>query len=108
MGMTAKTSDLVDFALRTTDKAWIKRHNGRADDAGRVIVQVPASQIDAVKFAGNDMLRHRFADCPKDSAREVMCPAKYVPDTAARFTFERETGIPPQVAEFMKRAGKRR
>lgn len=56
------------------------------------------------------MLRHRFADCPRDAANpSILCPAKWVPASAARFTFERETGIPPQVAEFMRQhAGKRR
>jgi hypothetical protein len=107
---TRPSTGLVDFALHTSDARWIRRHNGRADEAGRVIVQVPAIQIDAVKIAGNDMLRHRFADCPRDAANpSILCPAKWVPASADLFTFERETGIPPQVAEFMRQhAGKRR
>lgn len=108
--MTAKASTgLVDFALHTSDARWIKKHNGRADEAGRVIVQVPASHIDAIKIAGNDILRHRFADCPRDAANpSILCPAQWVPASAALFTFERETGIPPRVAEFMRQAGNRR
>lgn len=97
-------------AAAFSQSGWIQRHNGRADEAGRVIVQVPASQIDAVKIADNDMLRHRFADCPRDAANPlILCHAKWVPASAARFTFERETSIPSQVAEFMRRhAVKRR
>jgi len=100
-------TETVDFALRTSDAAWIKRHNGTTDDKGRVHVQVPASQVEGVKL-GVDMLRHRFADAPRDSDRVVLCPAKYVPDTAARYTFQAETGIPPQVAEWMRQQQARR
>lgn len=80
--MTAKTAadaDLRQFALRTTDAAWIKRHNGRAGDAGRVFVMLPAAKVEQIKFAGKDWLRHKFADCPKDFPNAlVMCPAKWV------------------------------
>jgi hypothetical protein len=94
---------MVKFALRTTDAAWIKRHGGQADDAGRVTVMVPADEIAAVKFAGKDWLRHQFADRPKDIANAlVMCPAGWVPDTAAQFTFQRED----MRAEFIKRYAK--
>lgn len=105
--MTAKTAaagDIVEFALRTSDAAWIKRHDGRPGENGCIIVQVPASEITAVKFAGGDWLRHRFADRPSDIPHAlVMCPAKWVPDTAAGFTFQRED----MRAEFIKRAAKR-
>jgi hypothetical protein len=101
---TAPAADLREFALRTTDAAWIARNNGVTDENGRVTVQVPASQIAAVKFAGNDWLRHKFADCPRDIPNAlVMCPAKWVPGTADRFTFQRED----MRAEFIKRAAKR-
>jgi hypothetical protein len=106
--MTDSTSsDLVDFALRTGDIAWIKRHNGRTDDAGRVIVGVPAGEIDAIELGGTGMLRHVFADCPSDAPNgAILCPAAYVPATAARYTFKRE-GIPSAVLEFMRRPGRR-
>lgn len=72
-------ANLRQFALRTTDAAWIKRHNGRAGDAGRVFVMLPAAQVEEVKFAGKDWLRHKFADCPKGFPNAlVMCPAQWV------------------------------
>jgi hypothetical protein len=95
---------MVRFALITRDEAWIKRHDGQADANGRVTVMIPAGQIAAVKFAGKDWLRHNFADRPKDIPNAlVMCPAGWVPDTAAQFTFQRED----MRAEFIKRAAKR-
>jgi hypothetical protein len=104
--MTAKTApaaDLVQFALRTGDAAWIKRHDGHTGTDGRVFVQVPASEIAAVKFAGKDWLRHEFADRPKDFPNAlVMCPAQWVPGTAAGFAFQRED----MRAEFIKRYAK--
>ncbi len=108
MSKSTVASDLVDFALRTIDQGWIKRNNGRPDGQGRIIVQVPAAEVEGVKIGNGDMLRYRFTDYPRDSTRVVLCPARYVPATAERFTFERETGVPPQVAEFMRqRAAKR-
>jgi len=94
----------VQFKLITRDAAWIKRHNGQIDDQGRVTVMIPASQIAAVKFAGKDWLKHHFADRPRDIPNAlVMCPAKWVPDTAAKFTFQRED----MRADFIKRYAKR-
>jgi hypothetical protein len=81
----------VQFKLITRDAAWIKRHKGQADDQGRVTVMLPASEIAAVKFAGKNWLKHHFADCPRDIPNAlVMCPAQWVPDNAAKFTFQRE------------------
>ena len=69
----------VPFKLRTQDAAWIKRHKGQIDDAGRVTVMLPANQVEQVKFAGKDWLRHNFADCPKGFPNSlVMCPVKWV------------------------------
>lgn len=78
--MTATTAPaLADFALRTHDAAWIRRHNGRDDGDGRITVRVPASEIEAVTVCGRPMLRHRFADCPKDfPSPVVLCPAQWV------------------------------
>lgn len=76
---TAPAADLREFALRTTDAAWIKRHNGRDDGDGRIFVMVPAAKVEEIKFAGKPWLRHKFADCPRDFPNAlVMCPAKWV------------------------------
>ena len=76
---TKITAELTPFALRTTDAAWIRRNHGTVDDTGRVTVLVPADQVEALTFAGAEMLRHRFADCPRDMANaHVMCPAAWV------------------------------
>jgi hypothetical protein len=76
---TAPAKNLVRFALRTTDAAWIERHNGSADEDGRVFVTLPAAEVEEVRFAGKDWLRHKFADCPRDFPNAlVMCPAKWV------------------------------
>jgi len=101
MTKTTTTTDLVDFAVRTTDRAWIARNHGRDAGNGLTVVQVPAAEVEAVAI-GKGMLRHRFADKPKDSERVILCRAAYVPQTAARYEFTRETGIPAQVAEFMR------
>ena len=91
---------MVKFALITRDAAWIKRHNGRADADGRVFVTLPADEVEKITFAGKDWLRHKFADRPKDIPNAlVMCPAGWVPDTAATLTFQRED----MRAEFIKR-----
>ena len=72
-------ADQTQFALRTKDAAWIKRHNGRTDEAGRVHVTLPAARVERITFAGKPWLRHKFADCPKDFPNAlVMCPAQWV------------------------------
>lgn len=76
---TKITAKLTPFTLRTSDSTWIKRNKGTVDSDGRVTVLVPADQVEALKFAGADMLRHQFADCPRDMANaHVMCPAVWV------------------------------
>jgi hypothetical protein len=102
---TTDTTDTVEFALRTTDAAWVKRNNGRTDDDGRTVISVPLSYIKAVKFAGKNWLRLTFADCPRDIPNAtVMCPADYVPDTAARLTFETEDMRGDFLRRFAKNA----
>lgn len=72
-------ADTTEFALRTRDAAWIRRHNGHTDDDGRVHVTLPAAKVEKIKFAGKDWLRHKFADCPADFPNSlVMCPAQWV------------------------------
>lgn len=69
----------VPFKLRTHDAEWIKRHKGQIDDAGRVLVMLPANQVEQITFARKPWLRHKFADCPKDFPNAlVMCPLKWV------------------------------
>lgn len=101
------STDLVDFALITRDQRWIKRHNAQPGPKGRVIVQVPASEVEGVKMGKGNMLRHRFADAPKDGMNVTVCPDYLVPETAARYTFEPETGVPAAVLEFMRQQGRR-
>ena len=75
------------FALRTNDQAWITRNHGITDDTGRVLVQVPATEVEKVTFCGQPMLRHFFADCPSDMDNpHIACPAIWVeaPDVTAQ------------------------
>lgn len=71
---------LTTFALRTEDADWIERNNATRDEqTQRVSVQVPAGDVEHVKFAGRDWLRHHFADAPADAANPwLMCPAEWV------------------------------
>jgi hypothetical protein len=67
------------FALYTRDAAWIARNHGIAGPSGRVLVQVPADQVEKVTLGGHAHLRHRFADVPKDAGNaHIMCPAIWV------------------------------
>lgn len=69
----------IAFALRTDDTAWIARNNGTIGEAGRVFVQVPASEVEMTTFAGVPMLRHLFADVPADALNAaIVCPAVWV------------------------------
>lgn len=68
---------MTKFVLRTSDAAWIKRHNGTVDSDGKVTVEVPA--VDHVKFAGHDWIRHTFTDVPRDAQNgSIMCPVAWV------------------------------
>ena len=68
----------ITFALRTSDNAWIERNRGTAGEDGRVLVQVPASEVTRHTFAGVPMLRHVFADVPADALNAaISCPAAW-------------------------------
>lgn len=68
---------MAKFVLRTTDQQWITRNSGTVDADGKVTVQVP--EVETVKFAGRDWIRHLFADAPRDAANaHIMCPAAWV------------------------------
>jgi hypothetical protein len=69
----------VTFALRTSDQAWIKRNGAVTGEAGRVLVQVPASEIEKITRCGRPWLQHRFADVPRDAMNaSITCPAAWV------------------------------
>jgi hypothetical protein len=69
----------VTFALRTSDQAWIKRNRAVTGEAGRVLVQVPASQVEKITRCGRPWLMHRFADVPRDAMNaSITCPAAWV------------------------------
>ena len=73
------STETTAFAVRTGDAAWIARNHGTLDDAGRVIVQVPADQVEKVTFCGHPHLRHHFTDAPKDAGNaHIMCIAAWV------------------------------
>jgi hypothetical protein len=73
------TTDLIPFKLITRDQAWIKRHDGHHDGRGHVTVMLPADQVEEIRFAGHDWLRHTFAaGGPKDVGAVVMCPVRWL------------------------------
>jgi hypothetical protein len=74
----AATDNLVKFAGRTHDTAWIKRNNGTTDSDGRTTILVPAGKVERFQMRGNDWLRHTLTDCPRDFARVALCPAYWV------------------------------
>lgn len=70
---------MAKFMLRTSDTEWIARNHGTVDADGRVTVQVPDDQIEPVRFAGHDWVRHYFADVPGDAlSPHIMCPAAWL------------------------------
>lgn len=74
--MTAQTTA---FALYTHDTAWITRNHGVTDDAGRVLVQVPAAEVGKITSCGRAFLVHTFADAPADSPNAtIRCLAAWV------------------------------
>jgi len=73
------TPELVPFKLITRDQAWIERHNGHRDGRGHVTVMLPAGQVEQIRFAGHDWLRHTFAARPNDVPNAtVMCPVRWL------------------------------
>ncbi len=104
---TATTADLAEFALLTKDTAWIKRHGGMVRDDGYAVVKVPVAEVAFITWqfppGPQNVLRHRFADCPKDFPNPgVVCFGRWVPETEARFAdrFQQEGGDVP--AQFRK------
>lgn len=86
------TAMMTPFAIRTTDTAWIKRNHATTGNAGRVLVQVPAEQVEKITFCGKPWLRHRFADVPADSQNaSIMCQAAWV--EAPEVTAERPEAL---------------
>lgn len=95
-------SGTVTFALRTSDTAWIARNHGTTDEAGRVLVQVPADQVGKVTRMGRPWLTHTFADVPADALNAtVTCPAFWVEDE--QVTAQRPEALPGK-ALFLARA----
>jgi hypothetical protein len=77
--MTTATTETVAFAVLTGDQAWIERHNGQAGDNGRIIVQVPAGQVEKITSCGRAFLVHTFADVPSDAVNAtIRCLAAWV------------------------------
>ncbi len=69
----------IAFALRTDDAAWIARNHGTTDQAGRVLVQVPAAEVQKITRMGKPWLQHTFADVPADALNAtITCPAIWV------------------------------
>jgi hypothetical protein len=71
-------SATIRFAVRTDDTAWTARNHGTIE-AGRVIVQVPASEVAKITSCGRPMLMHTFADKPADAGNAtIRCLATWV------------------------------
>jgi hypothetical protein len=69
------------FALHTDDEDWIARNGGTVDEVGRVVVQVPAVEVEKITSCGRPFLMHTFADVPGDSqAATIRCLAAWVED----------------------------
>lgn len=78
------TQDTTTFALRTDDTAWIARNNGTIDEAGRVLVQVSADEVETFDRMGRPWIRTVFADIPADALNAVIsCPVAWVAGKAA-------------------------
>jgi hypothetical protein len=75
------TTETTAFALFTEDRAWTRRNHGTTDDAGRVIVQVPAAEVTKITSCGRAFLMHTFADAPDDAVNAtIRCLAAWVED----------------------------
>jgi hypothetical protein len=91
------------FALRTNDAAWIKRNGAVTGEAGRVLVQVPASQVEKITRCGRPWLQHRFADVPRDAMNAaITCPAEWA--EAPEVTAQRPEALSGK-ALFMAKTG---
>lgn len=75
------STETVTFALCTYDAAWIARNHGTTDEAGRVLVQVPAAEVEKITSCGRPFLMHTFADVPADATNAtIRCLAAWVED----------------------------
>jgi len=75
------STETVPFALYTEDRAWAHRNHGTTDDAGRVVVQVPAAEVGKITSCGRPFLAHTFADVPADAMNPtIRCLAAWVED----------------------------
>lgn len=75
------TVETTAFAFLTEDRAWTCRNNGTLDDAGRVVVQVPAAEVGKITSCGRPFLVHTFADAPDDALNPtIRCLAAWVED----------------------------
>jgi hypothetical protein len=73
------STETATFALRTDDAAWIARNHATIGEAGRVLVQVPAAEVEAFTRMGRPWIRHVFADVPADAINAaISCPAAWV------------------------------
>jgi hypothetical protein len=71
-------SKTATFAVRTDDAAWVTRNHGVTDAAGRVLVQVPAAEVERFERMGRPWIRHTFADVPADALNAtISCPAAW-------------------------------
>ena len=71
-------NETITFALRTEDSAWIERNQATPGEAGRVYVQVPASEVTQTTRCGKPWLTHVFADVPADALNAAIgCPAAW-------------------------------
>jgi hypothetical protein len=71
--------ETATIALRTEDQDWINRNHGVTGEAGRTLVQVPASEVEAFTRMGRPWLRHVFTDVPADALNAaISCPAAWV------------------------------
>ena len=77
------STETAAFALRTHDAKWIARNHATPGPDGTVIVQVPLAEVEAVTGHPIPVLRHTFAAPPANSPRSWLCPAEWVPETAA-------------------------
>ena len=78
------TTETATFALRTDDTAWIARNHGTIDEAGRVLVQVSADEVETFDRMGKPWIRTVFADIPDDALNAVIsCPVAWTSGKAA-------------------------
>ena len=65
-------TETILFALHTEDRAWTRRNHGTTDEAGRIVVQVPAAEVTKITSCGRAFLMHTFADKPADAGNATI------------------------------------